>query len=265
MSTPRNESRNEPRRGSPTLAARAAGVRTHLLARVDALTSVLLILPLYVVYQLGVLLRMECGHGVCSGSRNGADFVTDTALALTGGSRLTVALLALAVGAALGGAALYARKKARMQPRLFGPVLLESALYASLVGPLSVGLQRAIGLGARGGGSFFDDVVSSFGAGLHEELLFRAGLFAGGAWALKRAGLKPWVAFAGALAGSSFLFSLAHHLGPLGEPFTLRAFVFRFAAGGIFAVIFRVRGFAVAAWTHALYDVWVMGLQRFSG
>jgi hypothetical protein len=29
-------------------------------------------------------------------------------------------------------------------------------------------------------------------------------------------------------------------------------------AGVLFAVIFHVRGLAVAAYTHALYDVWVM-------
>jgi hypothetical protein len=34
--------------------------------------------------------------------------------------------------------------------------------------------------------------------------------------------------------------------------------VFRTVAGVVFASLFLVRGFAVAAWTHALYDVWVI-------
>lgn len=242
------------------------GLRGYLTHRVDPLTSVFLVLPLFLIYQLGVLLRMQCdGAGSCSGSRNGADFLTDTALALAGGSRGTVALIALAVGAALTGAALWARRRSKLHPRVFLPVVIESSVYASLVGPISVGLQRAIGLGARAGSTFLDDVVSSCGAGLHEELIFRAGLFAGGLWVLKRAGLKPWAATGASLVVSSLLFSLVHHLGPMGEPFTVRAFVFRFFAGAVFALVFRVRGFAIAAWTHAVYDIWVMGLQRFTG
>jgi membrane protease YdiL (CAAX protease family) len=61
-----------------------------------------------------------------------------------------------------------------------------------------------------------------------------------------------------ALVVSSVIFSAVHHVGNMAEPFTLGAFVFRFFAGGVFAFLFHLRGFAVAAWTHALYDVWVM-------
>jgi hypothetical protein len=46
----------------------------------------------------------------------------------------------------------------------------------------------------------------------------------------------------------------------LGEPFTVRAFVFRVFAGALFAGIYRVRGFVIAAWMHCLYDVWVAAL-----
>ncbi len=240
------------------------GLRGYLSRRVDPLTSVFLVLPQYLIYQLGVLLRMQCtADGACSGTRNGADFLTDTLLPFVGGSRFTMALLALGVGALLAGAALYARRSAKLHPRMFVPVIVEGAVYASLVGPISVGLQHAIGLGARHGETFLDDVVASCGAGLHEELIFRAGLFAGGLWLLRRTRLRPWFAMAIALSVSSVLFSLVHHLGPMGEPFTVRAFVFRVFAGALFGVIFRVRGFAIAAWTHAVYDIWVMGLSRF--
>jgi hypothetical protein len=58
-----------------------------------------------------------------------------------------------------------------------------------------------------------------------------------------------------AVVVSSLIFSAAHHIT---EPFTMSAFVFRFFAGCVFAALFQVRGFAIAAWTHALYDVWVM-------
>ncbi|MCA9638481.1 MAG: CPBP family intramembrane metalloprotease, partial [Myxococcales bacterium] len=59
---------------------------------------------------------------------------------------------------------------------------------------------------------------------------------------------------------SSLVFSLAHHVGPAAEAFTFDAFVYRTLAGVFFAIVYQLRGFAVAAWTHALYDVYVLSL-----
>ncbi len=47
-------------------------------------------------------------------------------------------------------------------------------------------------------------------------------------------------------------------MGPFGEPFTLSAFTFRFLFGLALNGVFLVRGFAVAAWAHAIYDVLVV-------
>ena len=54
---------------------------------------------------------------------------------------------------------------------------------------------------------------------------------------------------------SSVLFSAVHHVV---EPFNFSVFVFRTFAGLVFSTLYLLRGFAVAAWTHALYDVWVI-------
>jgi hypothetical protein len=240
-----------------------SGVRQYLTTRVDPLTSLFLVLPMFVVYQIGTLMMMDCHAGVCAWRANGVDFLTGNLLALTGGSRLVYAAIALGASAALASGALWARKRSKLSPKLFVPVLIESAALASIIGPASILLSRAIfGLGATGSGSWLSDVVASCGAGLHEELVFRAGMFAGLAWLLARAGLARWQSLLISGALSSIAFSLVHHVGPLGEPFTARAFVFRAFAGALFAVIFRVRGFAIAAWTHCLYDVWVFTLRR---
>ena len=53
------------------------------------------------------------------------------------------------------------------------------------------------------------------------------------------------------------VFSLAHYLGPLGDHFTLTSFVFRALAGLWFTLVYRLRGFAVAVYAHALYDLFV--------
>ena len=57
---------------------------------------------------------------------------------------------------------------------------------------------------------------------------------------------------------SSTLFSAIHHLGPLGDPFSVWVFTFRLLAGLVFGVIYWFRGFAVAVYTHALYDMYVL-------
>ncbi len=233
--------------------------------RVDPLTSLFLVMPLYLIYQVGVLAQMRCAPGVgCTWVRNGVDFVTGTVLQWTNGSRLTFGAIALSVGAVLMIAVLWARKREKLHPKLFVPVLLESLVYASVVGPLIIYVQGRLPMGAPGSSSFLGDIVASCGAGLHEELIFRAGLFAGGVWLLKRVGIPVAAAVVVSLLASSTLFSLVHHLGPLGDPFSARVFIFRLLAGVLFGVIYRVRGFAIAAWTHTIYDIWVFALQRAS-
>ena len=61
----------------------------------------------------------------------------------------------------------------------------------------------------------------------------------------------------GAVVITSLLFSAAHYIGPQGDSWQLYSFVFRFLAGGFFAVLFVYRGFGIAAGTHALYDIFV--------
>ena len=53
-------------------------------------------------------------------------------------------------------------------------------------------------------------------------------------------------------------FSAVHYIGPLGDAFELPSFFFRFLFGLALNGLFLIRGFGVAAWTHALYDVLVV-------
>ena len=53
-----------------------------------------------------------------------------------------------------------------------------------------------------------------------------------------------------------------HYIGTLGDAFTLSSFTFRFLFGLALNVVFLVRGFGVAAWTHALYDVMIVTPRR---
>ena len=44
------------------------------------------------------------------------------------------------------------------------------------------------------------------------------------------------------------------------HPLTADRFLFRAVAGLFFSAVFVLRGFGIAAWTHALYDVGVLAL-----
>ena len=88
-------------------------------------------------------------------------------------------------------------------------------------------------------------------------MLFRLLLLPAVAWSLGRLGVGPLTAAGLAILGTSTLFSLAHYVGPLGDTFELYSFTFRLAAGVFFAVVFLLRGFGIAAGTHALYDLLV--------
>ena len=104
-------------------------------------------------------------------------------------------------------------------------------------------------------------LVISLGAGVHEELVFRLGIMAGGAALLRHLGTPFAWAVGLAAACSAILFSLAHHMGAHGEPFHLDVFTYRLLAGSVFCVIFYYRSLAHAVYTHFLYDLYVLALQ----
>ena len=242
--------------GAPPRPARktANPLIAHLRGRLDGLTSAILVFPLFLVYQLGIL----SGRG-----QNGVDFVT-RALIRVSERDLTQYLVILA-GLLLAYAAvvILLRRRGHFAPRAFVPMLVESSFYALVMGSIIVFVlsqfSRIVPGLVVGGAGPLDVVVISAGAGFHEELIFRAILMGGLAWLLTglTGARRAWLL---ALVLSSLAFSLAHHLGPVGETFTFAAFVYRTLAGVFFALVYQVRGFAVAAWTHALYDVYVLSL-----
>ncbi len=226
----------------------------YLGGRLDGLTSAILVFPLFLIYQIGIL----TGRG-----QNGVDFLTRALIDL-GQRDVTNYLITMSVLLVVYAAVLVLlRRRGSFSPQAFGPMLLESSIYALVMGSIIVfvmksflGVLPGLFIGVR---NPIDVVVISAGAGFHEELIFRVILMGGLAWLLT--GLtgrkRAWLI---ALAVSSVLFSIAHHIGPAGEAFTFAAFVYRTLAGVFFAIVYQTRGFAVAAWTHALYDVYVLSL-----
>src|SRR5947208_10554484 len=94
----------------------------------DLLTSLVLVFPLFLIYQLGVLFTLPV--------LNGADFLTVFLfrnLGLSSGSYLA---LTFAFATAFAIAVAVLRHKQRFDPRLIVPVLFESAIYALTMGSL---------------------------------------------------------------------------------------------------------------------------------
>lgn len=233
------------------------GLKTYHRQSRETFTSLVLILPLLIAYQIGLLFT--------GGVKNGADFVSGLLLALVGGDfglyfAVNVAALAVFVGVAWA-----MRKKGKFNPKLWLYVTAESTLYAAFFGSVIITLMQYLQLdvllasGVFSKASVLDKVVLSLGAGVYEELVFR-GILLGGLFVFfkRTAKWKDWTAGLVAIVISSFVFSGIHHVGPLAESFEMGAFVFRFLAGVLFAVIYYVRGLAVAVFTHAFYDLWVL-------
>lgn len=240
-----------------TTTAKEGGPRGYLEQSRDLLNSFFLVLPLLLVYQAGLILS-----GGAIG--NGAD-LTIYLVRSWGWNALLWLNGALIVVGVIGVAVL--SRKRRFEPSIALPVAIESTAYALVMGLLITWVLNrllppmliplASGDPAQGG--VLDRVCLALGAGVNEEFVFRLGLFGGLTWALKGPLTKSKAAWV-AVAVSSVLFSLAHYLGP--EPFAVYSFLYRFLAGALFCGLFWFRGFAVAVYTHAIYDVLVMVVFR---
>lgn len=249
----------EPKRARRSRPATEGTLANHLSGRVDPLTSAVLVFPLFVLYQIGI---------VTSSGQNGVDFTTRALIELCQQDLSTYLVVLGTLVAAYVAVLVILRQRESFSPRAFLPVLAESTFYALTMGTLIVFvMQQFVSVGpglwlpaaSLEGGGFdpLEILVISAGAGVHEELIFRVIGVSGLAWLF--AGVtgeqRAWIV---ALVVSSIVFSLAHHIGPAGEPFAFAAFTYRLLAGVFFALVYQVRGFAVAVYTHFLYDVYVL-------
>lgn len=105
--------------------------------------------------------------------------------------------------------------------------------------------------------STLQKIALSLGAGLYEELFFRVLLVSGLVYILNLF-MKKRTAFVLSVIVAALLFSAVHYVGPLGDDFTAASFLFRFLFGVALNGLYLWRGFGIAAWTHAFYDIMVI-------
>ena len=224
--------------------------------------SFLFILPLLVVYEMGMLIlrpaTVSWAGDVLRWLLHGA-FGRWGALAFNLAVIVAIAAALIATRRTAG-----ARRGGGVNLDFFPTLLAESLAYAAvimMVVPLviryALPLAQALPHGENG---TLDNLVLSVGAGIYEEIVFRLGLMSVIYLVVLKLTRESWFATVLAIFFSSVLFSVAHYLGgiemPAGE--FIRSFSFRTISGIIFAAIYINRGLAAACYTHAFYDVLVV-------
>jgi hypothetical protein len=220
--------------------------------------SLLFALPLLVFYEI---LAAAVPAGPQGGVRNGADVLLQAVFIWLAGSWGPRLFMVCLIGAGLWVVARDLRANpGRPRVAVFGTMLAESVGLALAFGIVVGGLTAAL-LGEPpplqlGRGTV---LMLSLGAGIYEELLFRVVLVSLFAWVARRVfGWRPLTAGTSATVVGALVFSAFHYIGPYGDAWEVYSFVFRTIAGLFFSALYLTRGFGITAWTHALYDVFLI-------
>jgi len=223
--------------------------------------SLLFALPLLLVYES--LARALSGD---EGIRNGADVLLKSLFVVLGGRQGLTVFAVILLGTGLVLVVRDWRANGAPVGRYFAGMLAESVAYALLFGTVTGLLTGLLLNGPLGLVIMLQDrlmplptqIMVSLGAGIYEEILFRVIIVSALAkLAGSGFGWRPWVAGVFATLVGALIFSAFHYIGPLGDTLDIGSFVFRMVAGVLLSGLFLMRGFGIAAWTHALYDVFL--------
>lgn len=226
--------------------------------------SLLFALPLLITYQ--VLAALAPGGPGGMSVRNGADVILQSVFVWVAGAWGPWLLMLCVIAAGAWLVAKDLRRSGDLTPTVFGGMLLESVVlslvFGVVVGMLTaalLGAPPAMALGVTPDLGRWTLLMLSLGAGIYEELLFRVVLVGLLAWSAKRVlGWRPLPAGIAATILGALIFSAFHYIGPYGDPLDIYSFVFRTIAGLFFSGLYLLRGFGITAWTHALYDVFLL-------
>lgn len=220
--------------------------------------ALIVAVPLFLIYHAGVWV---VNGGSSVGLHNAAEVAVMRPFLALGPYGQPVFLLLIAVTTYFVYQLDTRERRVRIVRSFLGLMLVESLVYGAFLGRVVNTLLQPIfhvpfmGTGMSGVG-LPAQLVLSFGAGLYEELLFRVILVGVLFLAFSRA--TRWrteAAYAAAAVVGAVVFSAYHYIGPYGDPFQVYSFLYRFVAGLLFNILYRVRGFGIVAYTHAFYDV----------
>jgi len=226
--------------------------------------SILFALPLLLGYEFLAAALARPGKPEL---RNGADAILRAAFTAIAGRRGSIVFIAVIVIVGMGLVVRDLRRtKDRLRPGVFAGMLGESVVLAGLFG-IVVGVTTAkllgslhsLSMGPIDQTSWATRLMLSLGAGLYEELFFRVLLVTGiAAGARIILGFGPRASGLIAAVSGAVIFSAFHYIGPYGDRLELQSFVFRALSGLAFSGLYLLRGFGITAWTHALYDAFLL-------
>jgi len=210
--------------------------------------SAALVLPFLCVYHVGTILL----HTTYI---NGADALIIRILSSLSVHSMFGSALVLAASFTIWQ--LKTRASWKVKPGILLFSLLESICFA-LVLLFAFGWMTTHFSMSTGSRSGIPNLVLYCGAGIYEELVFRAFLLGiliagfGFLFQMKKNAAAIWAAVLGAL-----LFALFHYIGPAGDAFSMGSFIQRTLAGLFFSALYVTRGFGITAASHAVYDILV--------
>ena len=251
------------------LAAERSALRAYWTKSRAPRYSLVFAIPLFLLYE--ALAAALAGTPGVQSVRNAADVLLKSTFVMVSGSRGSLIFFATVIAISVFLIIRdVSKSRERPQGRYFVWMLLESAVLALLLGIvvgtltqkllgglslMSMQTAEAQSLERMGAPT---KLMLSLGAGLYEELLFRVILVGGLAFGLRwlTLGILP----SGLIATivGALIFSAFHYVGQYGEPLQLVSFTYRTIAGLVFSAMYLLRGFGITAWTHALYDVYVL-------
>ncbi|MFN1835023.1 CPBP family intramembrane glutamic endopeptidase [Balneola sp. MJW-20] len=233
-------------------------VNSYFKGTNSLLYSFLLSLPLFLLYEFLILISQPEGDAIV---RISVDVWVKQLISSLGVNAISFSLLLLVM---IGIVVVYKEKERLKDLRFayFPLMLFESALYAIIVAILSQTIVSSV-LNMDLQGSIQElsmtaKIALSLGAGLYEELFFRVILVSLLTLIFVRFFKNKWAGTIASVTLAALLFSSVHYIGALGDAFTLSSFLYRFVFGVILNVLYVSRGFGIAAWTHALYDIMVI-------
>ncbi len=221
----------------------------------SAYYSVVSALPLLVVYEILVIMTQSRYWGI----RNAADMWIRTFLMAFDLSAQHLTFVMIGIAFALIPVAKTRSYGVKLKANFFLLMLAEAFTYSLVLGGVLQSILRLSGLAAGGpGNGALQNFALSLGAGLFEEIIFRVLLLNLLFFLLNYIFKNKVTTAVISVLAASFLFSLSHYIGSMADSWELYSFMFRWIAGMIFTVLYFMRGFAITAYTHALYDIWVL-------
>jgi len=221
------------------------------------LFGVVISIPLAIYYEISMLLA---NRGMEAEVRNAADVLFKRIFEGIGfdGPLAGVVMFALLfIIAAIIQGAHKEETGIKIQWQYYPVLIAESALYAMLLFAL-----MAISMNAMAPALALSpiDIGYCLGAGVYEELLFRALLLSALLFVAGKIPGKTTIWKTLAVLISALFFAGAHYMGVAGDTFSWMSFLTRSLGGLLLGLVFMLRGLGAAVYTHAIYDIYTIFL-----